>query len=206
MDNEYAVGRVATGFSYPVVGLYSSNGGAVTISGAMVLARGVGVDININTASENEFYADNALAESENSIFESGTLKLTVDGLFDAAERLISGQAEPAEVTYGESKVKLTKYSADAEPPYIAVGVIVEYKSNGKRIYVPTTIVKTKFKPTGTSVQTRGKTTSWQTQDLEATIHRADDAEHNWKWVGEDFPTEAEAKAVLNAIFGLAEA
>ena len=205
MEN-YAKGRVATGFSYPLVGLYGCAGGVVSITKGMVLARGVSVDISVNVASDNEFYADNALAESDNDIFESGALKLTVDGLFGTAERLISGQAEPAEVTYGESKVTLTKHSTNVQPPYIAVGVVVESKSNGKKIYTPTTIVKTKFKPLGTSVQTRGKTTSWQTQDLEATIHRADDAEASWKWVGEDFNTEAEARAVLNTIFGIATA
>lgn len=204
MENGYAVGRVCTGFSYPLVALYAANGGNVTLSKGMVLARGVSVDISVNTASDNEFYADNMLAESENDIFESGTLKLTVDGLFDTANRMISGQAEPAEETFGEKKIKLTKYAAEAQPPYVAVGVIVEYKSAGKRIYAPVVVVKTKFKPAGTAAQTRGKSTSWQTQDLEATIHRADDG--NWKWVGEDFATEAEAKAALNAIFGLAEA
>jgi hypothetical protein len=204
MENGYAVGRVCTGFSYPLVALYAATGGKVTLSQPMVLARGVGVDISVNTASENEFYADNALAESENDVFESGSLKLTVDGLFDKANRMISGQAEPAEETFGENKIKLTKYSTDAVAPHVAVGVIVEYKSAGKRIYVPTVIVKTKFKPVGTSAKTRGKTTSWQTQDLEAVIHRADDG--NWKWVGEDFATEGEAKAALNAIFGLVEA
>ena len=199
-----AVGKVTTGFSYPVVAKYSAAGSVVTLTNGQVLARGVGVDISVNVAGDNEFYADNALAESENDVFESGSLKLTVDGLFDKANRLISGQAEPAEVTFGETKVSLTKYSADATPPYIAVGVIVEAKSGGKRVYTPVTIVKTKFKPAGLSAQTRGKTTSWQTQELEAVIHRADDG--NWKWVGEDFATEAEAKAVLNTIFGIATA
>ena len=204
MENGYAVGRVCTGFSYPLVALYAAAGGKVTLSKPMVLARGVSVDISVNAASDNEFYADNVLAESENDIFESGSLKLTVDGLFDAANRMISGQAEPAEETFGENKVKLTKYAADAVAPYVAVGVIVEYKSNGKKIYTPTILVKTKFMPAGTSAQTRGKTTNWQTQDLEAVIHRADDG--NWKWVGEDFATESEAKAALNSIFGLVEA
>ncbi len=203
MEN-LASGRVCTGFSYPVVGKYACAGGVVSITEGMVLARGVGVDISINVAGDNEFPADNALAESENDVFESGNLKLTVDGLFDKANRMISGQAEPEEVTFGEQKVKLTKYAADAVPPYVAVGFIVEYKSAGKRIYAPTVVVKTKFKPAGTSAQTRGKTTSWQTQDLEAVIHRADDG--NWKWVGEDFATEAAAKVALNAIFGIATA
>lgn len=204
MEKGYAVGRVTTGFSYPLVAKYSAAGDKVTLSDAMVLARGVGVDIRVNTASDNEFYADNALAESENDIFESGTLKLTVDGLFDKANRMISGQQEPVEETFGEKKIKLTKYAADAQPPYVAVGVILEHKSAGKRLYTPVTLVKVKFKPADISAQTRGKTTSWQTQDLEATIHRADDG--NWKWVGEDFATEADAKAALNAIFGIAEA
>lgn len=204
MENEYAVGRVTTGFSYPVVGKYACAGGVVSITEGMVLARGVSIDISINTASDNEFYADNALAESENDVFESGSMKLTVDGLFEKASRLISGQPAAEEATYGETKLKLAKYSADAKPPYIAVGVIVEYKSNNKKIYVPTVVVKTKFKPVETKAQTRGKTTSWQVQDLQAVIHRADDG--NWKWVGEDFATEAEAKAALNTIFGLAVA
>jgi len=206
MENGYAVGRVCTGFSYPLVALYAANGGNVTLSKGMVLARGVSVDISVNTASDNEFYADNMLAESENDIFESGTLKLTVDGLHDGAKRMISGQSAPVKVRYGERELGMTKYTATATPPYITVGVIVEYKSAGKRIYVPTVIVKTKFKPVGTSAQTRGKTTNWQTQDLEAVIHRADDAETSWKWEGEDVATEAEAKAALNAIFGLTEA
>ena len=116
MEN-YAAGKVAVGFSYPLVALYNANGSTVTLSNAMVLARGVGVDISVNVASDNEFYADNALAESENDVFESGSLKLTVDGLFDKANRMISGLEEPQEVTFGEAKVKLTKYSADAQPP-----------------------------------------------------------------------------------------
>lgn len=200
MEN-YAAGKVAVGFSYPLVALYNANGSTVTLSNAMVLARGVSVDIRANVASDNEFYADNVLAESENDVFESGSLKLTVDGLFGAAERMISGLEEPQEVTFGEAKVKLTKHAVDAKAPYVAVGVIVAYKSNGKKIFTPTVVVKTKFKPVDTAAQTRGKTTSWQTQDLEAVIHRAEDG--NWKWVGEDFATEDEAKAALNAVFGM---
>ena len=203
---EYANGKVVTGFSYPIVAKYSAEGGDVKLSEPMVLARGVGVDVTINTTSENEFYADNVLAESETDVFESGSLKLTVDGLFEKASRMIFGQGEEKEVTYGDTKVKLTKYSANAEAPYIAVGVIVEYKSNRKNIYTPHVFIKTKFKPAGTKADTRGKTVAWQTQDLEAVIHRADNAEAEWKWVGEDFATEAEAKAALNAIFGMKEA
>lgn len=200
---EYAKGRVCTGFSYPLVAKYNAAGGAVSLSEAMVLARGVGVDLSINTASDNDFYADNALAETETGVFESGSLRLTVDGLFEEANRMIFGQKAAEEVTFGENKVKLTKYSANAETPYIAVGMIVEYKSNGKFMYVPTVFPKTKFSTAGLSAQTRGKTVSYQTQTLEAAIHRCENAEAEWKWVGEDFTTEAAAKTALNTIFGL---
>lgn len=201
-----AKGKVCVGFSYPLVAKYAAAGGVVTLSDPKVLARGVSVDISVNVASDNEFYADNALAESETDVFESGSMKLTVDGLLAEARRFISGQAEPQEVTYGESKVKLTKYGTDVEKPYIAVGVLVKYKSNRKDIWQPYVFPKTKFKTTGLSATTQGKTTNWQTEDLETTIHRADTTEAEWKWEGEEFATEAEAKAALNTIFGMAEA
>lgn len=200
----YAVDRVVTGFSYPLVAKYAEAGGNVTLSGAKVLARGVGVDLSINTASDNDFYADNALAESETGTFESGNLKLTVGGLFDEAKRFISGQPEPEKVTFGEAEVEWAKTMTDAQAPYIAVGFVVEYRSNGKKIYQPYALPKTKFKPVGVLAQTRGKTVNWQTQDLEAVIHRA--ADGAWKWDGAVFTTEAEAKAALNATFGLVEA
>ncbi len=201
-----AKGKVCVGFSYPLVGLYGCAAGVVSITKAQVLARGVSVDISVNLASDNEFYADNVLAESETDVFESGSMKLTVDGLMAEARRFISGQDEPKEVTYGESKVKLAKYGTTVEKPYIAVGVIVKYKSNRKDIWQPYVFPKTKFKTTGLNATTQGKTTSWQTEDIETTIHRADTAEAEWKWEGEEFATEGEAKAALNAIFGLATA
>ena len=202
--SEYAKGKVCVGFSYPVVAKYAAAAGVVSLTNGMVLARGVAVDVSVNTAGDNEFYADNALAESENDVFESGSLKLTVDGLFAEAERFITGQAEAVDEKFGETSVKLTKHSVQTVAPYVAVGVIAKYRSGGKTIFTPHIFPKTKFKAPGLKADTQGKSISWQVQELEAAICRDDSATADWKWVGEDFATEAEAKAALNTVCAVA--
>lgn len=201
---DYAKGRVITGFSYPVVGKYAASGGKVSFSGGMVLARGVGVDVSVSTASDNEFYADDVLAESETDVFESGSVKLTVDGLFDTARRFISGESEAESETFGAKQINITKYGTKNEKPYIGVGVIVQYKSGGKTLWQPYVFQKTKFKDAGLKANTMGKTISWQTEELEATIHRADTEDAEWKWACDDCASESAAKEALNAIFGIA--
>ena len=45
-----ANGRVCTGFSKPYVALYNEASGVITYSGGMILARGVSVEIEPDTA------------------------------------------------------------------------------------------------------------------------------------------------------------
>ena len=86
-----AAGRVCTGFSLPYVATYSATGGTVTYSSGQKLARGVNVSITPESGDDNNFYADNVLAESANTTFTGGEVTLTVDGLLEAAEKLIMG-------------------------------------------------------------------------------------------------------------------
>ena len=202
-----AAGKVCTGFSDPFVAKYACSGGAVSFTAGMRLARGVSVSVSPDASSDNNFYADNEVAESENGKFSGGTAKLTVDGLHQAAERFIYGLPEPEEVPYGESqKANFTKHGSDAVPPYVAIGVVVRYESGGVETYVPTIFVKTKFKTHGTEAKTQGETKDWQTQDLEATLHRDDSDKHNWKWVGDDLASRTEAVAVLKGVLNVVEA
>lgn len=198
-------GRVIVGFSHPVVAKYNNAGGVVTYSGGMVLARGVEVDLSIETDDDNNFYADNALAESANGEFASGAAKLIVDGLHADPERFILGLPEPKDVPYGESTVKVTKHGKNAKPPYVGIGFVVDYKSGGGHIYVPVILNKGKFRQHGTKAKTREDKTSWQTQELEADLHRDDSDDASWKWVGEDQASEAEAIAVLHGLLNVAE-
>lgn len=199
-----AAGKVCTGFSFPFVAKYSVAGGKVSFSEGMPLARGVKVSISPDVADSNIFYADNSAAESEDGVFTGGTVKLTVDGLTQKAERFVYGLPEPVEVSYGENqKAMMTKHGTNAKPPYLGIGVVVRYQSAGVTTYVPLILVKAKFKTSGTEAATQEEKKNWQTQDLEATLHRDDTETADWKWVGEDLSSESEAVAIIKGIFAV---
>lgn len=204
---EKAAGRVCVGYSDPYVALYGCEGENVTFTDGRRLARGVSVSIAPEAAAENDFYADNELAESETGHISGGTMSLTVDGLHQAAERFVYGLPEPEDVSYGDNKTaKITKYPSAMEIPYTGVGVVVHYKSKGASICVPVIVLKNKFKAPTTEAATKGKETAWQTQTIETTFMPDDTSEPSWKWVGEDCATRAEAVAILKGILNVADA
>lgn len=186
-----ANGRVITGFSSPYVATYTVSSGTVTYGTAQVLARGVSASVSIDNADDNNFYADNVVAETAAGTFGSGTLTLTVDGLLTAAEKLIYGL--PAESN------DWTAYDDDMSIPYCGVGFVVRYMSAGVTSYVPVLFTKVKFKMAGLSANTQEDAIDWQTQELEASILRDDTAKHAWKYVGAAQSTEAAAVALITA-------
>ena len=202
-----ANGRVVTGFSHPYVAKYNNNGGTVTYTDGMRLARGVNVSLDVEVSEGNDFYADNEVAESENGQFSKGKLNLTVDGLHPEAERFVLGLPEPVTKQIGEDKtVNIQQYPAAVEAPYVGVGFIIEYRSGGVDLYVPMIVTKGKFQTPGTKADTREDSRNWQTQDLVADIARDDTPKHNWKWVADGQTTEAEADAILQALLGITAA
>ncbi len=191
-----AAGRVCTGFSKPYVAKYNANAGIVTFSEGRILARGVSVSIEPNASSDNNFYADNQMAESESGTFTSGTVTLTVDGLFVDSERFIQGLPEAGAdgwVNYGDDK----------SAPYIAIGYIARYQSDGVVTYVPTVIPKTKFGLFNSAAATQEDQIDWQTQELTANILRSDDSNHNWKYIGAEFSSESAAELALQTKLGI---
>lgn len=206
MAEPKAAGKVCTGFSHPFVAKHTVAGETVSFTDGMALARGVKVSINPDVANDNIFYADNAAAESDDGVFAGGTVKLTVDGLFQEAERFIYGLPAPSEVAYGESqKAMMTKHGVKTTPPYLGIGFVVRYQSAGVTTYVPVILVKAKFKTAGTEAATQEDKINWQTQDLEASLFRDDTSEANWKWVGEDLSTESEAVDIIKGIFAVTD-
>ena len=193
----FAAGRVCTGFSKPYTAKYNANAGIITFTEGRILARGVSVSLEPDASSDNNFHADNQAAESEDGIFTGGTVTLTVDGLFTDAERFIQGlPAADADgwVHYGDNK----------KTPYVAIGYIARYQSDGVVTYVPTIIPKCKFGLLNQSAQTQGEEIDWQTQEITANIFRSDDANHEWKYVSEtEYATEAEAEAALQTKLGI---
>ena len=193
-----AAGKVCTGFSLPYVAKYACADGVISYSEGQKLARGVDVSVEPDSSEDNAFYADNQAAETDAGTFTGGTLNLTVDGLFQAAEKMIMGL--PAA---GSDEDWLT-YDDDQVVPYIGVGYIARYQSEGVTSYCPTIIVKTQFNQIQSSHATSEETKNYQTQALTAQIMRGDDAKHSWKKLGkEDYSSEADAEDAIKEVFGI---
>ena len=189
-----AAGKVTIGFSKPYVALYDISAG--TYSNGQILARGVGVNAEIESSDDNIFYADNQAAESDSGRFTGGTVTLTVDGLQTAAEKLIMGLPTAGEDGW-------TKYDDDQAIPYVGIGFIVRYMSDGVESYTPFIFTKCKFNQIAIDASTMEDEIDWQTQELEATIMRGNDAKHTWKQVGASAATEAAAETALKTALGI---
>lgn len=187
-----ANGKIVIGFSKPYVALYSATGTTVSYTSGQILARGVSVKVNANSSSDNDFYADNQLAESAGGTFTDGTIDLGIDGLKAAARKLIMG--------LGTAGTDGWTANGDAEvAPYVGLGFIVEYMEDGVKGYQPFVFPKCKFDPEALEAATRGDSIDFQTTSLSVKIFRSDDANHNWKFDGPEETTEASAEAKLKA-------
>ena len=197
-----AAGKVCTGFSKPYVAKYTNTGGAVSYSGCMQLARGVSVSLSLDTTDDNNFYADNIVAETAAAVFTSGTATLTVDGLLAAAEKFVLGLPEATKTEVGSSSVDVSHYGDAMEIPYVGIGFVVRYQSGGVVTYAPVVLTKARFQQAGLDAATQEESIDWQTQELTANLMRDDTSNHDWKLVAADQSTEAEAEAVLKALLG----
>lgn len=191
-----ANGRVTTGFSKPYVALYAAENGEVSYTSGQILARGVDVSVEPETSDDNNFYADNQIAETAAGVFTGGTVTLTVDGLLPAAEKLIMGLPTAGEDGW-------TPYGDGQTIPYVGLGFIQRVMSGGVTSYIPYVIPKCTFAQIGTEAATQEDEIDWQTQELTATIMRDDTSAQNWKWVGAPQTTEALAEAVLQTKLGI---
>lgn len=191
-----ANGRVITGYSKPFVALYANANGTVTYSGGIPLARGVEVSIAPEAADSTPFYADNTVAEQAGGGFSGGTVTLTVDGLKEAAQKLIMGL--PAQTTV--DTVKWNDFGDAMAIPYVGVGFVVRYMEDGVTTYDAVVLTKVQFSVFGTDAATQEDAIEFQTQELEAAIMKDDTTAHNWKRVSEPQTTEAAAVAAYQAI------
>lgn len=199
-----ANGKVITGFSDPWVAVYSNEGTTVTYSSAQVLARGVSVDITPDDVSDdNIFYADNAAAEMDPGVFRGGDLTLTVDGMLDAARDLVLGLPTATAITTTEGTMSVTDFGDSQSIPYVGIGFVVRYMSDGVTTYGAMVLPKCKINNVNTSAATQEEDIDWQTQELSGRILRDDTANHNWKRIGADASSRAAALAGVKAMLGV---
>lgn len=194
---------VTTGFSKPYVAKYANEGSTVTYSGGMPLGRGVNLSLKAEAADDNNFYADNVIAETESGKFVRGSATITVDGLSNDAATLIFGLPEPEEIQVSKSSVQMQGYGEALNPPYVGYGCVRRTQHKGKVEFWPVILPKIKFAVPSEEMATQEENIEWQTQELSAAIERDDTAAKNWKRVSATgFPTEAEAYAVVTSILG----
>lgn len=203
---EYAEGKVCIGFSHPFVAKYVNTAGTISYTDGMRLARGVSVKINPTISDGNNFYADNMVAETDEGHFTKGTVDLEVDGLHLEAERFVFGLSAAEEMTFGDVKANVTKVGAISGAPYVGIGYLAKYRSNGADIWTPTILTKGKFVDNGAEHKTEEEDLDYQTQALKANLVRDDSKERNWKWIFDDYGSEDEALNVLKAALGVTEA
>ena len=190
-----AAGRVCTGFSKPYVATYSNAGNVVTYSSGQLLARGVSVNLQPESAEDNNFYADNIVAESAAGEFIGGTVELEVDGLFRDTEDLIFGSPAAVDGWVGDGDASVA--------PYCGVGFIVRWMSDGVTKYQPVVLPKVKFNIPEEERATQEDEIDWQTTTLVATLMRDDTDNKNWRYRGAEFTSEALAEAELQEFFGI---
>ncbi len=189
-----AAGRIITGYSLPYVAKYDATND--TYSDGMRLGRGVSVENSIEPADNNDFRADNVVAESVRGKFGSGSGTSTIDGLKRDAERLIYGLP-----TAGNDGI--LDFDDDMEIPYVGYGFVIRYQEDGVVSYVPMLLCKVMFKLFGESAATQEEEIDWQTQALEYDIFRSDSAKHRWKREGAAETTEAAAEAKLRDMLNI---
>lgn len=191
-----AAGQVTTGFSLPYVALYGNSGTTLTYTSGQKLARGVSVSVAPETSDDNNFYADNIIAEAEAGKFTGGEITLTVDGLFPTAEKLILGLPTAGAdgfTSYGDSQVI----------PKVGIGFVVRRQSEGVVGYQAVILPKAIFSLPSTDANTQEEQIDWQTQELTAKILRSDDANRSWKFVGSVVTSEATAEASIKTFFSI---
>lgn len=189
------------GCSYFKGGIYNNNEGVITYSSQAVIAKLVRMNIDLEESDDNEFRADNGVDETDTT-FAGGNYEVVTNDLTDEMSALILGLQQN---TLGnisgitDTGVKEIVFDDRQNAPYMGVGNVVKHKRNGVYYYKAIVLTKIQFKTPAESWETQGKTITWQTPTIRATIMKDDSEHHMWKRVS-TFTTEAQAIAYINAM------
>lgn len=200
---------VTTGFSKPYVAKYANTGGTNSYSGGLKLGRGVSVESEIDAPDDNNFYADNVIAETESSQFTTGSLTVTIDGLGNDAATLILGLPEPENLQVGSkpgTQVEMQHFGKAMNAPYVAFAYIRRVMRDNVTYWIPVIHPKTKFSLPSDSAATQEDQIDWQSQELTATLFRDDTENADWKLQSANvMATEAEAEAVIKQVLNITD-
>ncbi len=152
------------GLRYPVFAPITTEarGKAIVYGTGMVIGRAISANVEF-TRNEGGLYADDILAESDNSI-TGGTIEIGLDDALEDVQAAIFGvqkSGETGQEVYTET---------DAAAPYGGFGYIRVRRHKGVTSYIAYWIHKTQFAPSSESAQTKGETIEWQTPTASGNI------------------------------------
>lgn len=188
------------GVSKPYVAKYSNTNTTVSYTSGQILDKMTEIDISINSAEDNNFYADNSIAESDSS-FSGGSVTVNTADLGPEATALVLGItpvpiADISGVT--DEDVNELIFDDDQRSPYLGFGCIIKKRVNNVDQWRAIILTKIMLAVPNDAATTQGETIEWQTPQLTGTIMRDDSAKHAWKREA-TFTTEAQAEAYIKA-------
>ncbi len=188
------------GVSKPYVAKYSNTDTTVSYTSGQILDKMTEIDISINSAEDNNFYADNSIAESDSS-FSGGSVTVNTADLGPEATALVLGItpvpiADISGVT--DEDVNELIFDDDQRSPYLGFGCIIKKRVNNVDQWRAIILTKIMLAVPNDAATTQGETIEWQTPQLTGTIMRDDSAKHAWKREA-TFTTEAQAEAYIKA-------
>lgn len=188
------------GLSRPYVAKYSASPeGVVSYSASMILGKAIAFSSSIEASSDNNLYADNGIAESDNT-FSNGTFSINTDDLSQEASALILG-ITPSTVTIGEEEVAELVYNNNTNPPDLGFGAVIKKKKGGAIKWRAVILPKVKFNIPEDAATTQGEAIEWQTPTIEGIIMRDDAEDQNWKREAV-LDTELKARAYIEHYLG----
>lgn len=199
-----ASGGVTTGFSDVHVALYTAEEGSVKYTSVRKLGRSVSMSTDISTSDDNNFYADDVLAETETgSAFTDGSGSIAVDGLSSDEEAFIMGLDSGNSYQVDAQNIETYEYGESMNPPYLGIGAVKKIQRNGKSFWKAIVLTKVRFKVPGDDLTTQGEQIDWQTQSLDFIIMRDDSQKARWKIIPKtEFATRAAAISFIKKVLG----
>lgn len=178
-------------------------GAPVTYKQGMVIGKMIGANINY-TRNSDPLYADDTMAENDNSIV-GGTISINVDDLSDEALVAVTGLIEGTAGSGGSTPAEYRE-TGDSSP-YVGVGYLRVRRKAGVTSYVAYWVHKCLLAIAQEQAQTKGQTISWQTPTLEGQIMGVvinADGKTDYR-THATFTTQAAAVAWLNGKAGIGD-
>ena len=192
------LGAVSKGLTDFTVAKYTMTNGANKYSERMKLCAAATLGFSADSASDSEAEFENGDAnESAPSIFNGGTLTLSVKGLSPAAAKFIYGLGTPDTSGW-------TDYDDTCQPPEVGFGFVKTVQYDGITAYQPIVLYRVVFQTEDMDFETLKKTINFKSQELKATVMRDLTPNHAWKSAGNYYATRSEAVTALNTKLGTA--